>query len=1236
MAIKLEELFAEVRMRTTNFERGVHRVMQRTKSMRTAWATAGADFAKVSKRIGIAMVGVGTASTKMAMTFQDNMTKIRNMMVDMADRDFERVEKGIQRLAVKYGRSTSAMADGVFEMTSAGNDVHRSLKDVEGVMPLVVAGQARMGDATKLVGTIVNAYNMKWSDSLRISDLVFKTNEKGVTTVSELAGNMGSLVNVAKNLNIPLEELFGSMASTTKGARNTSDATTQLRSLMMSLAGGTDELNAVVRKHGFVNSEAMVKQLGLVKSSQLLFDATGGSIDQLKKMMGRVEAVNGLLNLTGSNSKRTADAIAAMGNAGGTASKALKKAMGTDVEKFRRSMQEFNKEFLKLGRELLPTLTKFLKENKGQIIEFIRTFAGLTKTVAELVAKYPKVAAFLALFSIGRMTGIAQGITSVGKALYLTGKKLKTWIGSSSEKIASSTAATTKRLTHDVDTYLNTLKSSSKRAYKDVELNHHRMADRITSRSVAVAKTVTSHSKRATDGLTIMMQRQGDMYVSAGRNIESIFKRMRNSASKTWRHISNGAKIAFAKISLYASGMIKKVAAGFAALKAGMFAIAGTLATLTGILAIVASIALVLGTIARWNKEWEDSQKRINDFYEKRLETMKKIAALNAREAEAEPREKVDERVRALNEKIKRAEKGLASSRENVSSKEKDASGFWNRLNESTVGRVTKSNKTKEVLSAKLYLKNKTAIVEQLKKEREELEGIRNSKSTPEQRQVIGERKLNALGKQLHDQKKIVEKARDDLHGAVEDASSQGNQYYEQSVGLLIDSKETRAKSIADSNFTRQEGKLKELKEEFRKAKSELRVLALNVEEGKKGEKGETQQAKVQKQQDRSEVDKALRSQWESSTESKTPGFSDIRNFIGKGGVTGIDVSNFTRRQPGADKDIAYTAGRNFNASGKSTAELDRLAWNIARSINRVKDSAKNVKESAERIEQSKPAIVEMKTHLTGLKESIPNDEFGAFRHRFRVLINGIRTGKLSLDEFSRGMQQLRADTNAATAAAQAEAEQKRREALLRGDFKGAGLDFKKALNDRIAQYRMGQFNKRVEKRFESIFGGVKKAVEPITQAFGDLGGRMNNFGSSLPRATETVQQFDPKVMRQFFETLNSPRGQFMQIFNLISQLKANWRNFDGKQRLKALKVIRQLQQQAIQLRNGPPPAIKSATSGLAGFVDPGLQSADAGNVTVNVPLNFPNLTRMTNGDMRRIMDGVQSELSRRGHSLVR
>lgn len=395
----------------------------------------------------------------------------------------------------------------------------------------------------------------------------------------------------------------------------------------------------------------------------------------------------------------------------------------------------------------------------------------------------------------------------------------------------------------------------------------------------------------------------------------------------------------------------------------------------------------------------------------------------------------------------------------------------------------------------------------------------------------------------------------------------------------------------------------------------------------------------------RDAINKALRGAEVGALDRATPGFSQIRKFIGMPGATAQDVGRFMGTRRGVTAAQGREAGRAFGAirgrlgGNLSPQQLDKIALSLAKTTNQIRAQAEAAAQSAEKLKQAReaalPLLDQMAFKLDGVKGKIPQAELDALNQRLQAWGNAMGKGKVTLDQLRAGMRQLASDTSKAVAAAEKKAAQERRAALLRGDFKAAGLDFRKALEDRVAQFRMAQFNRQVENAFNNMFG-LNRAIKPVRDNFDGLRDNMRQFAESLPSPQRASGEQIAQLNQQIGTAFNSLAGRLQILRNEISLQAQKIPLLDTfRQKRDAVRIINRLQQQAhdlIRASMSARPAFSGMSFGNSSLVDPGLQSQPT-QITNN--LSFPNLTKMSNADARQMLDTVSREIARRGHSVV-
>lgn len=394
----------------------------------------------------------------------------------------------------------------------------------------------------------------------------------------------------------------------------------------------------------------------------------------------------------------------------------------------------------------------------------------------------------------------------------------------------------------------------------------------------------------------------------------------------------------------------------------------------------------------------------------------------------------------------------------------------------------------------------------------------------------------------------------------------------------------------------------------------------------------------------RDSINQALEQARLDSLETRSPGAGSIREFLGMEGLRPEDVQQFVGMQAGAPRGLAQSAAQDFAQMGPSPGQqqLDQLAMRIANTINAATQHAQNMS-------TAQPMLREFGQTLLNLKNegTLAKDQIDQFATKAIHLKQALLQGRISADEFRDGMLGLTSATNEAVAAARREEEQKKREALMRGDFAGAGLDPQRALQERIAAFQLQRFNAGVEQGFQHwlrMNGFVQRTgdgLSRLNQQARNLGNRFQGMnrggfggGGGFRSPQQAAQQWD-----QFMGIMTSVSGQIGAAMNQIAFLQQRLQVADlsYQQQTAILQQIRDLNQQIVDLQNMPPPI--SLTSAEDLFKDPGLQTGEpdfedgitksrgGANVTVNIPtLRSPDAETAV-----MIKDIINTELQRQG-----
>lgn len=193
----------------------------------------------------------------------------------------------VMSVSTAFGINAVEAAEGFYQAVSAGVPVNEVKKFMMVAARAAKVDGSNIKDAVLGVTTVLNAFKLEVSEADRITDLMFTTVTNGVTTFQELSTNLSTAAPLAASLGVSINDLLGAAASLTKQGVSTAEAMTQIRAAMLSA-------NEVL-------GDGWAQTYSLVDAFQVMRSMAGGSDKALREMVGRVEAMNGILGLTGRN-----------------------------------------------------------------------------------------------------------------------------------------------------------------------------------------------------------------------------------------------------------------------------------------------------------------------------------------------------------------------------------------------------------------------------------------------------------------------------------------------------------------------------------------------------------------------------------------------------------------------------------------------------------------------------------------------------------------------------------------------------------------------------------------------------------------------------------------------------------------------------------------------------------------------------------------------------------------------
>lgn len=333
--------------------------------------------------IGKMLKDVSQQVWEVGSSFETSFSKASTLFGDVSV-DTDNLKSKIADMSKQTGISAEELNETLYQAMSAGipvtEDMGTALAAVQTAAKLSVGGFTSSSTAMSGLTTAINAYGLSADDASRIADEFILVQNKGVTTVDELASNMGRAISTGSAYGVNLENLNAAYISLTKGGISTAESTTYLSSMMNELGdSGSDVGKVLQEKTGMSFSQLMDNGYSLADVLDILMASVDGDSSALMNLWGSAEAgkaANAILTQGTDNFRQSLDDL---GNSSGTTEDAYSTMMDTADGKMKQVKETANDLFIKVFEKAEPVIAavldgfQWLIENAQILVPFLVT-----------------------------------------------------------------------------------------------------------------------------------------------------------------------------------------------------------------------------------------------------------------------------------------------------------------------------------------------------------------------------------------------------------------------------------------------------------------------------------------------------------------------------------------------------------------------------------------------------------------------------------------------------------------------------------------------------------------------------------------------------------------------------------------------------------------------------------------------------------------------------------------------
>lgn len=317
--------------------------------------------------VGAVGVSALTSSAKAAQEYGLALAEL-GTIAGLSSDQLDLLSQASDDIARAFGISDIDVLRAQYEAVSAGALAGAESTELLGdAATLAIAGVSDLSTSVGVLTSIVNAYGLELNQASEISDILFKTVEKGVTTIPELATAMGDIIPFAAALGFEIEDVFAAVATLTKaaGKGSTSKIGTQLKALFKDLVNEASPAAVKLEQFGVSirefrkNAEDAGDLPGFLEAVSKLEEA------QIAEIFGGSEGFTAVLQLTGELKKAFGETQVAFESFAGSSRRALQVFLDSAAFTAQRSTNTIKIALRSIGEDLIVGFNEGIERAGG-------------------------------------------------------------------------------------------------------------------------------------------------------------------------------------------------------------------------------------------------------------------------------------------------------------------------------------------------------------------------------------------------------------------------------------------------------------------------------------------------------------------------------------------------------------------------------------------------------------------------------------------------------------------------------------------------------------------------------------------------------------------------------------------------------------------------------------------------------------------------------------------------------
>lgn len=219
-----------------------------------------------------------------AIEFEYGMARINTLLTKSEQKFLPELEKGIKRLGLTYGESFGNIQKGAYELISAQIPVEKVIDVLDVASKAAKAGFTDTATTVEVLSSVLNSYEMDASKAKNISDVLFRTIDRGTITYEQLAKTIGKVASQGSLAGVAFEDLMATIATLTRAGIRPAEAMTAVGGFIDAFLNPTPEAIATAEKYGIELNSDTLRRWGISGVAEMLKEAPPEDIRKITNL----------------------------------------------------------------------------------------------------------------------------------------------------------------------------------------------------------------------------------------------------------------------------------------------------------------------------------------------------------------------------------------------------------------------------------------------------------------------------------------------------------------------------------------------------------------------------------------------------------------------------------------------------------------------------------------------------------------------------------------------------------------------------------------------------------------------------------------------------------------------------------------------------------------------------------------------------------------------------------------